>query len=294
PQQARLRRALRRDDLFMVVLDLFPTDTTDFADFVLPAASFLEFNDLVASYFHLTLSAQVKAAEPVGEALPNQEIFRRLARAMEFDEAELFESDAAVLNTLLERANPGSDFGSFAAQTPLHAPQTPQIQFHELKFATPSGRIEIASAQAAADGHPRVPLPLADRRPGPGRMRLLSPASPWRLNDSFANVAKIAAHAGPAAIAIHPADAAELELAEGDNALVENDTGRLILRVTLTDMAPRGVALSHKGRWPKQEPGRASVNVLNPGIKADMGESTSVHGIEVTISRLPAAPGPPQ
>ncbi|MGH7907518.1 MAG: molybdopterin-dependent oxidoreductase, partial [Candidatus Binataceae bacterium] len=52
PQQARLRRALARDDLFTVVLDLFPTDTTDFADFVLPAASFLEFDDLVASYFH--------------------------------------------------------------------------------------------------------------------------------------------------------------------------------------------------------------------------------------------------
>ena len=84
PQQARLRRALARDDLFTVVLDLFATDTLDLADFVLPAASFLEFDDLVASYFDLTLSAQVKAVEPPGEALPNQEIFRRLAAAMGF------------------------------------------------------------------------------------------------------------------------------------------------------------------------------------------------------------------
>ena len=65
----RLRKALMREDLMTVVVDLFPTDTTDFADFVLPAASFLEFDDIVASYFHLTLSAQVKAAEPMGEAL---------------------------------------------------------------------------------------------------------------------------------------------------------------------------------------------------------------------------------
>ena len=62
--QARLRGALAREDLFTVVVDLFPTDTTDFADVVLPAASFLEFDDLVASYFHLTLSAQAKAMEP--------------------------------------------------------------------------------------------------------------------------------------------------------------------------------------------------------------------------------------
>ena len=61
------------------MIDLFATDTADYADFVLPAASFLEFDDLVSSYFDLTLSAQVKAVEPPGQALPNQEIFRRLA-----------------------------------------------------------------------------------------------------------------------------------------------------------------------------------------------------------------------
>ena len=80
PSQDRLKAALAREDLFTVAVDLFPTDTTDYADVVLPAASFLEFDDLVLSYFHYTVSAQVKAAEPVGEALPNQEIFRRLAQ----------------------------------------------------------------------------------------------------------------------------------------------------------------------------------------------------------------------
>jgi anaerobic selenocysteine-containing dehydrogenase len=78
PQQSRLRGALQREDLLTVALDIFPTDTTALADYVLPAASFLEFDDLIASYFHLTLSAQVKVMEPLGEALPNLEIFRRL------------------------------------------------------------------------------------------------------------------------------------------------------------------------------------------------------------------------
>ncbi len=289
PQQERLRKALMREDLMTVVLDLFPTDTTDFADFVLPAASFLEFDDLVASYFHLTLSAQVKAAEPMGEALPNSEIFRRLASAMEFAEPELHESDSEIIATLLKRANLDGDFRAFAARAPVHIPAEPMIQFRDLTFPTPSGRIEIASESAAADGHPRVPQPLADPRPASGRLRLLSPSSAWSLNDSFSNVAKIAAHVGPAAIAMHPADAAGRGLAEGDQALVANETGRLVMRVTLTETLPRGVALSHKGRWPKQEAGQRNVNVLNPGRKADMGESTSVHSVEVTVGPMASA-----
>ncbi len=177
PQQERLRRALAREDLTTIVLDLFRTDTTDFADFVLPAASFLEFDDIVASYFHLTLSAQVKAANPPGEALPNSEIFRRLARAMDMTEPELHESDAEIIATLLARANFDGDFRDFAARSPVHVPTEPLIQFRDLKFPTPSGRIELASASAAADGHPRVPQPLADPRPPSGRFRLLSPSS---------------------------------------------------------------------------------------------------------------------
>ncbi len=289
PQQERLRKALMREDLMTVVLDLFPTDTTDFADFVLPAASFLEFDDLVASYFHLTLSAQVKAAEPMGEALPNSEIFRRLARAMDFTEPELHESDSEIIATLLKRAKLDGDFRAFAARAPVHIPAEPMIQFSDLKFPTPSGRVEIASESAAADGHPRVPQPLADPRPASGRLRLLSPSSAWSLNDSFSNVAKIAAHVGPAAIAMHPADAAGRGLAEGDQALVANETGRLVMRVTLTETLPRGVALSHKGRWPKQEAGQRNVNVLNPGRKSDMGESTAVHSVEVTVGPLASA-----
>ena len=59
------------------------------------------------------------------------------------------------------------------------------------------------------------------------------------------------------------------------------------LLVTLSDALPRGVAYSPKGRWPKREPSRANVNALNPGERADMGDSTSVHGVEVTVG--PAA-----
>ena len=112
----------------------------------------------------------------------------------------------------------------------------------------------------------------------------ISPASSWLLNDSFANSAKIAKRLGPAAIALHPDDARARGLAGGEDVLVENATGRLRCRLEVTQDVPPGVALSHKGRWPRQEPGGANVNALNPGERSDMGDSTAVHGVEVAVS----------
>ncbi|HEV7613565.1 MAG TPA: molybdopterin-dependent oxidoreductase [Steroidobacteraceae bacterium] len=286
PQQARLRRALQREDLLTIALDLFPTDTTGMADYVLPAASFLEFDDLIASYFQLTLSAQVKAMEPMGSALPNQEIFRRLGQAMEFSEPELQESDAAILDTLMERSGLGLTFAALAKRGSIWVPEKPAVQFVDGVFATPSGRIEIASARAAADGHPRVPQAWSDPRPAAGHLRLLSPAHAWLMNTTFGNVRQIEKRIGDAAIALHPGDAADRGLAEGDSALVHNSCGSLRLTVAISDEVPRGVALTHKGRWLSTDAAGANVNVLNPGEKSDMGESTAVHSIEVSVSAI--------
>jgi len=160
----------------------------------------------------------------------------------------------------------------------------PVPQFPNLEFPTPSGKIEIASSSAEADGHPRLPQPIADPRPVANRLRLLSPATPWLMNDSFANEARIAEEMGAASVALHPDDAAALGLTEGDEARLSNDTGEIVLKVKLSDDIRPGVALSHKGRWPKREANQANVNFLNPGHKTDMGESSSVHGVEVTVT----------
>ena len=106
------------------------------------------------------------------------------------------------------------------------------------------------------------------------------------MNDSFANVTKLAKRAGAATVTLHPADAAARGLAEGEEALLSNETGSLKLLVRLSNDVPPGVALSHKGRWPKQEPQEANVNVLNPGRKTDMGENSCVHSVEITVSRV--------
>jgi anaerobic selenocysteine-containing dehydrogenase len=264
---------------------LFQTDTADLADYVLPAASFLESDDLVCSYFHHTLSAQVRAAAPPGEALPNSEIFRRLAAAMGYTEPELDESDRDVIDELLRRSGFGISWEQLAAAGTLRPYPQPRLQFADGVFATPSGRVEIASAAAEEAGQSRLPHPWHDPRPVDGRLRLLSPASPWAMNTSFSNDPKIARKLGPPTVTLHPDDAAERDLTDGDLAEIANETGRLHARVKIEPLTPRSVAYCPKGHWPKHTEDNANVNTLNPGTPADMARSTSVHGIEVTISR---------
>ena len=286
PRQSQLRECLKREDLFTVVIDLFQTDTADFADIVLPAASFLEFDDLLFPYFHLLISAQVKAEEPPGEALPNQEIFRRLARAMGYSEPELYESDAEIIATLLERSGWGLDFAALKRTGFFDPFEAPFIAFEDHDYPTPSGRIEIASAQAEALGHPRTPQPLFDQRPPAGCLRLLSPASKWQMNDSYGNDAHIRETLGPCEVQLSAVDAANFGFEDGDALEVYNKTGVLPCVLAISDDVPVGVALSHKGRWPKLEGSTVNVNALNPGVATDMGESSSVHGVEVQVRRV--------
>ena len=114
---------------------------------------------------------------------------------------------------------------------------------------------------------------------------MLTPASAWSLNDMFANEPKLSGRRGPATVTLHPADAADRGLAQGDRVQLANETAELELQLALSERIPRGVAYSPKGRWPGQEATGANVNALNPGIRSDIGASTSVHGIEVTVRR---------
>ena len=91
----------------------------------------------------------------------------------------------------------------------------------------------------------RSRTPIA--RPGAGLLRLLTPASPWILNDSFANDRKLARRIGAATVAVHPADAEQRGLAEGDDVVLANGSGRLALTLALSDLLPRGVAYAAQG-----------------------------------------------
>ncbi len=284
-EQGRLREALSREDLFTVVVDCFQTDTADYADIVLPAASFLEFDDLTFSYMNPMIGAQRKVREPIGSSLPNMEIFRRLARAMEFKEEALYESDEVLIERLLSEMDVTESFEELARIGHRFLSDEP-MNFHEaLRFSTPSGKIEVASDAATEMGLPRVPAPDADARPKAGWYRLLSPASKWRLNDSYANDPTIARQSGPPAVTIHPLDAQAIGVADGDRVTLHNAAGRLDLLATVEAVTPPGVLLSHKGRWPKAETSGANVNVLHAPRSSDIPGCSAVHGVEVQVEK---------
>lgn len=284
PRQRELIETMKRDDLFTVVVDLFMTDSAELADIVLPAASFLEFDDLVGSYFHLSVGAQVKAAEPFGDALPNQEIFRRLSRKMGFKEPELYEEDRAIIDALLADTGLGIDFEELKRRGTVDIAPEPVILHQSLEFATPSGRIEIASAAAEAAGQPRVAQPSVEPKLTDGALKLLSPASPWAMNSSYANDGKIRERLGEPILMLHPDEAAGRQLRDGQTVAVTSSVGSLTLPLALDDMVPPGVAYCPKGQWPKLTGIGANINALVSSEKTDMGESTTVHSTEVTIA----------
>ena len=286
PDQTLMRRGLAREDLFTAVIDCFMTDTADYADIILPAASFLEFDDLCASYFNLTIGPQVKCAEPMGESLPNQEIFRRLARVMGLDDPALFEGDRSIIETTLRSAGVRCTWEELTERGWAHVADEPLVLWAEGRFPTPSGKIEIASDRAEADGHPRLPQVAVDPVPAEGRLRLISPADKWLMNSSFGNDPRVIKKMGPATVTIHPDTAAGLGVNNGDRVSLANESGSLTLTARVSDIITPGAALAYKSRWLKTEQGRANVNVLHAPRKTDMGESTSVHATEITLSRI--------
>ena len=190
-----------------------------------------------------------------------------------------------MIDQLLRRADFDVNWDELTQTGTVRLYETPRLQFPDHLFPTPSGRIELASAAAVAAGQPRLPEPWHDPRPTANRLRLLSPASPWALNSSFANDPKIARKLGPPAITLHPQDAAARDLTDGDLADLTTPTGRLTARVVTDPFALPGVAYCPKGHWPKLTTDNANVNTLNPGTPADMARSTSVHGIEISLTR---------
>ncbi|MFT7598785.1 MAG: anaerobic selenocysteine-containing dehydrogenase [Acidimicrobiales bacterium] len=282
-EQARLRQALSRDDLFAVVVDCFGTDTADYADIVLPSAGFLEFDDLTFNYMTPIIGVQQRVREPIGDSLPNQEIFRRLAAAMGYDEPELYQTDAVLIERLLQQMDVGLSFAELAERGHTYLSDEPVDFFRERKFPTATGRIEIASDAAVEAGLTRLPTPTVDDRPADGQFRLLSPASPWRLNDSHGNDPTIRRRAGPATVTIHPDDAAELGIVNGGWVRLRNDAGQLELQAKIEAITPRGVLVSHKGRWPKLEPSKHNVNVLHEPHSSDIKGCSAVHGTQVAL-----------
>ena len=289
PDTDKVRRALRREDLFTVVVEQVPTDTVDYADIVLPSTMQTEHTDVHDGYGHMYLAWNEPAVTPPGECLPHTEIFRRLARAMGLDEPALYDDDLTLARTLIECGHPTLDGITVErlrrdGWVRLGHPN-PLVPFAS-GFPTPSGRLELYSERAAAAGHDPVPgytPPAEAAAPGEDRLALIAAASHWFLNSMFANAPEQRRRAGEPVIALHPDDAAARALTDGAPVRVGNERGSFAAVLRVTEAARRGVAATTKGHWPKLLAGGANVNAATEERDADLGGGAVFHDCSVWV-----------
>jgi anaerobic selenocysteine-containing dehydrogenase len=299
PDTGKVRRALAREDLFTVVIEQVPTDTADYADIALPSTMQTEHLDVHDGYGHMYVAWNEAAVEPPGECLPHTEIFRRLARAMGLDEPALYDDDLTLARTLVESGHPTLEGVTVErlrrdGWARLGHPH-PLVPFAS-GFPTPSGKLELYSARAAAAGHDPVPgytPPAEAADPGEDRLALIAAASHWFLNSTFGNAPDQRRRAGEPVVVLHPDDAAARGLAHGDRVRVGNERGSFEAVLAVGEEARRGVAATTKGHWPKLLAGGANVNAATEERDADLGGGAVFHDCAVWVRAVVPATARP-
>jgi anaerobic selenocysteine-containing dehydrogenase len=294
PDSRAVAAGFGREDLFTVVLEHFQTDTADYADYVLPATTQLEHVDVHKSYGHLYVLANNPAIAPLGEALPNAEIFRRLAARMGFTEPCFSESDEELAAQAFQRSGATSTFdwgrlkqsGWQRLDVPL--PYTP---FAQGGFPTPSGRCEFHSQRLAELGldpvpnyvppHEGPPSALAARYP----LAIISPPARNFLNSTFVNVKSLRDVEGEPTLQIHPADASARDIRDGDRVRVFNGRGEFELAARVTDRARAGVVVALSIWWKKLAADGRNANEVTSGRLTDIGRAPTFYDCRVEVAR---------
>ena len=297
PQSGQVAQGFAREDLFTVVLEHFMTDTADQADYVLPATTQLEHVDVVKPYGHLYVMANNAAIEPLGQALPNTEIFRRLAAKMGFGDPCFADRDEDIAAQAFRRAGACAHYDwQVARRAGWQRLDVPAVYapFAAGGFGTPSGRCEFYS-QALAD-RGLDPLPgyvpphegpvsrpdLARRHP----LAMISPPARNFLNSTFVNVQSLRATEGEPRLEIHPADAAARGIADGAMVRVYNDRGELRLRARVTERARPGVVVALSIWWKKLTADGKNANELTSQALTDIGRAPTFYDCLVEVARV--------
>lgn len=301
PNQQLVLRGLKREDLFTVVLEQFMTDTAAHADYVLPATTQVEHLDLMWSWGHTYIMLNRPAIAPVGEALPNTEIFRRLARAMGFSESYLQDSDETLVRAALASGNRLLEGITFErlwqdGWAPLNLPHDWR-RFSAGGFPTASGKCELYSEALAKQGIEPLPafVPAAESALGDPRqvtrfpLSLLGAKSELHfLNSSYANLPRQLHAAGEPRIDIAVLDARQRGIADGDWVRVFNDRGSVLARARVSDRVAAGTVSMPSGWWASLSPGGAGVNSLTADGLSDWGGGGDFHDTLVEVAVAPA------
>ena len=308
PDQDRIVAGLSREDLFTVVSEQFVTDTADFADIVLPATTQLEQFDLMFSWGHLYLTLNMPAIAPLGEAVPNTELFRRLAARMGFEDACFKRTDEETVLAITDWKSPalaGIDLDLLKREgyARLRVGQPDTFAPHaEGRFPTPSGKTEFVSsmaargnfvlplfrqgsttfetfeAQSAVDPIPSYIAPRESAQTNPALaarypLNIISPKSHAFLNSCYANMPHQRRVAGEQAVTINPEDAARRGIAEAAAVRVFNDRGSFTALAHLSDTVRPGVVVAPLGFWRKFSRAKSTVAAANSPVLADLGNA---------------------
>ncbi|MGH7907144.1 MAG: molybdopterin-containing oxidoreductase family protein, partial [Candidatus Binataceae bacterium] len=303
PGQNEVIAGLSRDDLFTVVSEQFMTDTADFADLVLPATTQLEQFDIMFSWGHFHLTANMPAIAPLGEAISNTELFRRLAARMNFTGECFTRSDEETAAEMIDWQAPALGGANLEllkekGHIRLNPGGSDNLAPHaEGNFPTPSGKTEFVSSLAAQGnfvlplfrqgshesqpGEPVDPLPAyipSRNRGGEDRaaaypLNLISPKSHAFLNSCYGNLPRQRRIAGEPAVVIHPEDAAKRGISEAHAVRVFNERGSFEALAHISTAVRPGVVAAPMGYWRKFSRTANTVNAINSPAFADLGHA---------------------
>jgi anaerobic selenocysteine-containing dehydrogenase len=305
PDGNKVLAGLAREDLFTVVHDIFITDTARYADIVLPATTSPEHDDINRSYGHYDIVLNRRAIEPLGESLPNTEVFRRLAHACaqampenaKLRDESLSESDESMIRSAFDWQHATLAGQSFDALERdgflrLNYPKKDGFitPFANGGFGTPSGKCEFYSETLAKRG--LDPLPsytppyegeesdLFDEFP----LALNTPPARNFMNSTFANIEELAKPHGAPMIQLHPNDANKRKVLDGARVRVWNRRGEMKLAAKVTDDTREGVATILWGHWRGHPGAEGFVNDLTSQALTDLGGGATFYDCRIEIS----------
>ena len=288
PDQNRMRHGLARDDVFTVGIELSMTESMEYCDIVLPAATHFEYDELYPSYGHHWLQRAAAVIPPVGESLPNTEIFRRIAARFGFDEVCFKATDLDLMDDAVDSADPrmgGMRGSAIPLDKPLRmsgADGQAMVLFDNIRPATPSGKIELRSESLAQKWGPAAALPTFRPRDTSHPLMLISPASDRRITSTLGD---LAASAGTPPLLMNPADAAVRGLVGGAEIRVHNGLGDVFLPLEITDAVPPGVVASEKGAWLRTSRNGQTISALvSADAHADLAWGACYNDTAVEVS----------
>ena len=290
PDQNRMRRGLAREDVFAVGIDVSMTESMAHCDIVLPAATHFECADIYPSYGHHWLQRAEPVIAPLGESLPNTEIFRRLAQAFGFDEPCFAATDEELMDDALD-----PDDRRLGGRRPSRIPTDqalemtgrdgrPMVLFDNVFPATPSGRIELKSETLASRWGAEALLPRWRERDGAYPLMLISPASDKRISSTLGHLS-----AARPVLMMHPADAGGRGLRSGTNVRIWNNLGEVVMPLQITDAIRPGVVASEKGAWlASSSTGQTISALVSADMRSDIAEGACFNDTPVEVG--PASP----